>query len=862
MNKRDSQRPKNDGQYHGGTNRPVWPKRRNDPNTSGEQDKAKSAVYQSPYSHLVWHQGCDQATDNMDFIATWSTDREINIMSRLKSLIIWPDNTDALGPRIEEMNSQTRFCPAHHVQEVFNYKNQLDNYSVKMTRKSHHCSNPYEDIGSGIFMNRAAMVMANIDSIFDGMFTKAADDDDILYFADICAGPGGFSEYILWRRCNSPYSTASSLNVSSNCCGWSKLTKEPTLSAKGFGMTLSGSCDFQEYNFHAGPMEAFMPHYGVTGDGDITKLPNLDSFASLISRSTNGAGVHVVLGDGSFDFTGQYNFQEILCKQLFVCQCLCALMILRPGGHFLMKLYDTFTEFTTGLIYAMGYLFEEIFIVKPVTSRPANSEKFLICKSLRSTLISMAGSCLPAPKSSVINTPEHVSKRHDTPSGSQKSHQFQAEKTTTSLNNGEDDADKESCSDYDVELNNTKETNPLKFMINYLSQVNKKLENVMSPSNRQKTDVLKVCRSEIMENDVKFMRFMQNMNERITTRECIALSKLITFLNNPHLVEDRKSDLRHSCLMKWQIPAQKRLQIPWPMTDGGRLKLNQYLLLADSRIPLPREYCPHTRLTSINKKDINDQKDWNGRHIGLVCGKPSLTSLFKAAQPMLVYSRGSRNEDKLCTTDGDTWEILSEVIPDLEPRIPAGTLIWGQATNEYCSKTGLRKHALFVYDVLCIYGRDCRQLGYRQRMKVAERMTSVVNFPDMKSSNIRVPPLVHLSQIDDYINGLLPFPLEHPLKYVRMHCFFDGFMFQPHCLLLVEHIKGEWKESVNQSTGKIMDSSKNVIKSAYDLPGSGEPLFKDTRYMEVPWGEEEAVENCTDVTSLVEHLKKLKILGL
>ena len=23
---------------------------------------------------------------------------------------------------------------------------------------------------------------------------------DVLYFADICAGPGGFSEYVLWRK--------------------------------------------------------------------------------------------------------------------------------------------------------------------------------------------------------------------------------------------------------------------------------------------------------------------------------------------------------------------------------------------------------------------------------------------------------------------------------------------------------------------------------------------------------------------------------------------------------------------------------------------------------------------------------------
>ena len=36
---------------------------------------------------------------------------------------------------------------------------------------------------------------------------------DVMYFADICAGPGGFSEYVLWKK---------------------------TWNAKGFGFTLKG----------------------------------------------------------------------------------------------------------------------------------------------------------------------------------------------------------------------------------------------------------------------------------------------------------------------------------------------------------------------------------------------------------------------------------------------------------------------------------------------------------------------------------------------------------------------------------------------------------------------------------------------
>ena len=60
-------------------------------------------------------------------------------------------------------------------------------------------------------------------------------DNDVLYFADVCAGPGGFSEYVLWRK------------------RWR---------AKGFGFTLRGEHDFKLHDFHAGPAETFEPHYG------------------------------------------------------------------------------------------------------------------------------------------------------------------------------------------------------------------------------------------------------------------------------------------------------------------------------------------------------------------------------------------------------------------------------------------------------------------------------------------------------------------------------------------------------------------------------------------------------------------------
>ncbi|VDP05407.1 unnamed protein product [Schistosoma mattheei] len=74
--------------------------------------------------------------------------------------------------------------------------------------------------------------------------------------------------------------------------------QQPLLSAKGFGLTLTGHCDFRENDFLAGPKEAFMAHYGPGRDGDVTKWSNLASFASFIGRSTNNAGVHILMADG------------------------------------------------------------------------------------------------------------------------------------------------------------------------------------------------------------------------------------------------------------------------------------------------------------------------------------------------------------------------------------------------------------------------------------------------------------------------------------------------------------------------------------------------------------------------------------
>ncbi|XP_013165128.1 PREDICTED: cap-specific mRNA (nucleoside-2'-O-)-methyltransferase 1-like [Papilio xuthus] len=266
-----------------------------------------------------------------------------------------------IGPKKLTIEDETNFVEPRILQGILKSKTIFNNLDYQDLKHARFRSNPYETIGAVIFLNRAAVKMANMDAVFDFMFTKptkltgepAVGNKDLLYFADVCAGPGGFSEYVLYRK------------------GWR---------AKGFGFTLKGTKDFKLSDFYAGTPETFNPYYGVKEDGNIFDPANLTSLKDFVLSQTDDQGVHFLMADGGFSVEGQENIQEILSKQLYLCQCIAALMLVRTGGNFVVKLFDVFTQFSVSLIYIMYRCFEKVSIHKPVTSRPANSERYLVCK--------------------------------------------------------------------------------------------------------------------------------------------------------------------------------------------------------------------------------------------------------------------------------------------------------------------------------------------------------------------------------------------------------------------------------------------------------------------------------------------------
>jgi cap1 methyltransferase len=210
----------------------------------------------------------------------------------------------------------------------------------RMMRDAVQRANPWELVstrGQHIFQNRAAMKMAEMDWLFN--FTnrylsntqressESSKHDKMFYFCDVCAGPGGFTEYVYWRRQSS---------------------------ARGWGFTLRGDHDFRLDKFNStSPHFNFTPSYGADDTGDIYSRANMEHFANKVSTDTGGRGVALVMADGGDSVDGEFLKQEWLMRRLALCQCCLALQVLRQGGNFVCKLFDIFTPFVSDLCFLM-----------------------------------------------------------------------------------------------------------------------------------------------------------------------------------------------------------------------------------------------------------------------------------------------------------------------------------------------------------------------------------------------------------------------------------------------------------------------------------------------------------------------------
>lgn len=126
--------------------------------------------------------------------------------------------------------------------------------------------------------------------------------------------------------------------------------------------------------------------FGADGDGDITSPANIRSFAAKV-QSEFGApgkstsilgGLHFITSDVKFVPPDvNYDEEEFQNIPVQMGHMLSSLVTLRKGGVCMLKEFSFFEAPKTSHLFLLANCFQKLYIVKPETSRPANSEVYV-----------------------------------------------------------------------------------------------------------------------------------------------------------------------------------------------------------------------------------------------------------------------------------------------------------------------------------------------------------------------------------------------------------------------------------------------------------------------------------------------------
>ena len=171
----------------------------------------------------------------------------------------------------------------------------------------------------------------------------------------LAEGPGGFIEALSHIRKNpeDKYIGMTIINnEDSNVPGWKKSN---AFLSKNKNVFIESAAD-------------------KTGD-----LLSIDNFTYCYNNYANS--MEIITADGGFDFSEDFNKQEINITQLLFAQIAYAIIMQKRNGVFILKIFDCFMQHTIDLLYILSSFYDKVYIIKPNTSRYANSEKYIVCKN-------------------------------------------------------------------------------------------------------------------------------------------------------------------------------------------------------------------------------------------------------------------------------------------------------------------------------------------------------------------------------------------------------------------------------------------------------------------------------------------------
>ena len=145
-----------------------------------------------------------------------------------------------------------------------------------------------------------------------------------------------------------------------------------------------------------GPAPNGLPEGEQPISGDVTDPAVINTLGNAThQRFANNDGANIYTSDVGIDIAkADLNRQEELLAFVNYGQILSGLLALAVGGSLVTKQFTFVTPFSRSLIAIVASLFEETYITKPKTSRPTNSEVYLVAKGFKGISTAMSAALL------------------------------------------------------------------------------------------------------------------------------------------------------------------------------------------------------------------------------------------------------------------------------------------------------------------------------------------------------------------------------------------------------------------------------------------------------------------------------------
>lgn len=260
-------------------------------------------------------------------------------------------------------------------------RNLIDNINSEIWKKVRWYINFYDFQVKDPIINRAFYKYWEIINEFE-IFEDYNENEIILHCAE---APGGFIQgtniYLQIDRISKPLQINNSL-VDNDGFTFVKNKRKVNKNDnyKIFSISLNKELSqYKNYNLPSYNKNILNKYlcitYGKDNTGDINNLKNLDYIKNITKKN-----FYLITADGGFDEGTDFNNKEQLHYHLILNEIYAGITMQQENGHFILKVFDIMTETSLHLLYLLSKCYREVYIYKPKTSRPTNSEKYVVCK--------------------------------------------------------------------------------------------------------------------------------------------------------------------------------------------------------------------------------------------------------------------------------------------------------------------------------------------------------------------------------------------------------------------------------------------------------------------------------------------------